>query len=898
MISKSSDNYNFNNSSAHEIAEALSCGRPGCNCGQEISPGTWRTHCPAHDDENPSFDVTQKGDAILVHCKAGCPQNVSIGALKEKGLWPSRNDNRPQAPGGGGLTLEQFAKGKKLDPSFLAAHGVTQTRGKSGPYVVFSYQDTDGAPIEAATRFRFKMSERPKAKRGGKPAMYGLWRLQDFRPGGEIIICEGESDTLTFWRHDLPAVGLPGKGLTKTLDPAHFRWLSTVYVWQEPDAPEFPGNVAARLPGLTVKALVPPEGIKDISEAHVKGEDVPALVDQLKAAAQVVEPAKERQKGKVAPAKPDRITPDLGEISFQGLDPQDARRLITELGLKTAQVLLILAAPGEYFHDPHKAAYVSLAADGHTETMPVKSRDFKLWLRREYYRILQKAPGGQAVQDTLDVLEARALFDGPMLPAFVRLADHGGAVYLDLCNDAWQAVKITRQGWEIIANPPVKFVRRPGMLPLPLPERGGSIDELRPFLNLPPGEAGETAWRLIVSWLVMAFRPTGPYPILALHGPQGCAKSTAARMLRALIDPNSSPLRTEPREERDLIISARNSWAVCLDNLTRLPQWLSDGLCRLATGGGFAARTLYTNDEESLFEAMRPAVMTGINTVATSQDLADRQILVELAMIDDSARRIEADLWAAFEAARPLLLGALLDGVATALARLPNLKMSRLPRMADFAKWATAAEAAWGWPDGSFMAGYDHNRAGIVQASIESDPVSSAVVEFMRDRLTWEGTPSDLLAALKDVVPDDVLNLKHSKSYAFPQTANSLTRRIRKAAVFLAQSGITVTEGRDMYQRILTLIRQGNGNTVITVITVIGQENQQVTHDDIAGDTVMEQGNTVMPGNGGGIHDGISPAHDDMEGNTVMSNQLKLQGHDDNDDYDDKFPTLPNEGAV
>ncbi len=859
-------------STAQEIAQALSCGRPGCGCVKPGQDGNYVTHCPAHEDSTPSLSLKDgDGGRLLAKCFGGCSQEAVWAALQEKIpelRRPHGNSDRPQAPGGGGLTLEGFARAKKLDPASLATHGVSQAKGRDGPYIVFSYRDADGKPIEAATRFRFKMSERPKAKRGGKPALYGLWRLKDFRPGGEIIICEGESDTLTFWRYDLPAVGVPGVTQIKTISLKDFTGFHTVWVWREPGeaGSMFPGNVAARLPGVTVKALVPPDGIKDISGVHVKGEDVPALVDRLKAAAQVVEPAKERKKKEAAP--------DLREISFEGLSPADIRLLITEHGLTTAQVLLILAAPGEYFHDPHKTAYVSLGVDGHAETMPVKSRDFKLWLRREYYRILQKAPGGQAVQDSLDVLEARALFDGPMTPVFVRVAEHGGAIYLDLCNDAWQAVKITRQGWAIIANPPVKFVRRPGMLPLPLPERGGSVDGLRPFLNLPPGEAGEVAWRLIISWLLMVFRPSGPYPILALHGPQGCAKSTAARMLRALVDPNSSPLRTEPREERDLIISARNSWTVCLDNLTRLPQWLSDGLCRLATGGGFATRALYTNDEESLFEAMRPALMTGINTVATSQDLADRQVLVELVMIEDSARKEEAALWEAFEAARPLLLGALLDGVATALHRLPNLKMSRLPRMADFAKWATAAEAAWGWPDGSFMAAYDHNRAGIVQASIEADPVSSAVVEFMRDRLTWEGTPSDLLAALKEVVPDGVLSLKHGKSYAFPQTANSLTRRIRKAAVFLAQSRIKNFHGENNRGSWLRFIKE---NTATTATTATSEGNQQVERGDNGGD-IATGGDTAI----------ILPRDN-------MPESLECGSSGDSGDI---FPTLPNEGAV
>ena len=111
---------------------------------------------------------------------------------------------------------------------------------------------------------------------------------------------------------------------------------------------------------------------------------------------------------------------------------------------------------------------------------------------------------------------------------------------------------------------------------------------------------------LLAAWLVAAFRPHGPYPILVLHGEQGSAKSTTARVLRALLDPNTAPLRGEPRDLRDVMIAASNGWIISFDNLSRIPHWLSDALCRLATGGGFSTRELYTDSEEVLFDAQRP----------------------------------------------------------------------------------------------------------------------------------------------------------------------------------------------------------------------------------------------------------------------------------------------------
>src|SRR5205807_197923 len=119
------------------------------------------------------------------------------------------------------------------------------------------------------------------------------------------------------------------------------------------------------------------------------------------------------------------------------------------------------------------------------------------------------------------------------------------------------------------------------------------------------------AWTLLVGWLLGAFSPHGPYAMLALHGEQGSAKSTTARILRSLIDPNTSDLRSEPRNARELMIAATDGWVLAFDNLSDIQSWLSDALCRLSTGGGFATRQLHTDDEEVLFDAQRPLLITG-----------------------------------------------------------------------------------------------------------------------------------------------------------------------------------------------------------------------------------------------------------------------------------------------
>jgi len=258
-------------------------------------------------------------------------------------------------------------------------------------------------------------------------------------------------------------------------------------------------------------------------------------------------------------------------------DPVDERKKESQ-----ATRLVGLAADADLFHTSKGVAYATIAVGHHTETHLLKSKGFRRWLARRFFEAEGGAPGSQAIQDALGVLEGMALFAGVERDVYVRLAEHAGAIYLDLGDSSWDAIEITRAGWELCAKPPVRFRRPGGMAALPRPARGGSIEDLRPFLN----PADERDWVLTTTWLVTALRPRGPYPALNLTGEQGTGKSTEARVLRELVDPNAAELRSEPREVRDLMIAATNAWILALDNLSHISPWLSDALCRLATGAG------------------------------------------------------------------------------------------------------------------------------------------------------------------------------------------------------------------------------------------------------------------------------------------------------------------------
>src|SRR5262245_54877013 len=359
------------------------------------------------------------------------------------------------------------------------------------------------------------------------------------------------------------------------------------------------------------------------------------------------------------------------------------------------------------------------------------------------------------------------------------------------------------------------------MLPMPEPQQGGSIKSLNSFLNL----ASRDDFVLIVAWLLTALRPGGPYPLLAISGEQGSAKTVLSKLLKALIDPNTAPVRSLSREERELMIAANNSYLLAFDNLSGLPVWLSDALCRLASGGSFAVRQLYSDDEEVLFEAARPILLNGIEDVISRPDLGDRAIFLTLAPIGEAQRRPENELWREFEIARPRMLGALLDAVVHGLRNLGRVHLVRLPRMADFAIWAAACEPPL-WPAGSFARAYAANRRAAIEGIIDADPVAACVREIMAERSSWTGSAADLLRAGADRGSDG------GSDRTGCGNPRALAGRLRRAQTFLRALGIDIAFSREgrTGSRIIR-IRATQENTVSTVSSVCNQPSPEPAGD-------------------------------------------------------------------
>jgi hypothetical protein len=546
-------------------------------------------------------------------------------------------------------------------------------------------------------------------------------------------------------------------------------------------------------------------------------------------------------------------------------------------GPTQADVLIDLAQTAELFHAPDGTGFADLDINGHRETWPIRAKGFRRWLARRFFEATGGAPSSEALQSALNVIEAKAHFDAPERQVHIRVGGLDGRLYLDLGDETWRAVEIDAAGWRVIDHPPVRFRRAAGMQALPAPVSGGSVEALRSFLNV----RSDADFVLVIAWALACLRDRGPYPVIVLSGEQGSAKSTFSAILRALLDPNTAPLRALPREDRDLFIAASNGHVLAFDNVSGLPAWISDTLCRLATGGGFAVRQLYSDQDEVLFDAARPVILNGIEDIVTRPDLADRALFLTLEPIPEERRRPEQELWAAFEAERPRILGALLDAVAKGMAMLPQTRLAKLPRMADFALWATACETAL-WPAGTFWSAYCGNRDEAVEGVIEADPIAAAVRTIMATRTEWTGTASELLGALAEMAGERI-----AKSKSWPDSPRALAGRLRRAATFLRKVGIEVG-----------FEREGRARTrIIRIITGPSSAPETGGARPSASSAPSADQPKPIPANGfastglrtvGDRADGSRLA----DGSTVRANSLKTNGETDADGADANCPPL------
>jgi hypothetical protein len=472
--------------------------------------------------------------------------------------------------------------------------------------------------------------------------------------------------------------------------------------------------------------------------------------------------------------------------------PKSQATVLTEIGLQH-----------HLFHDRDGEAFARIAVGGHSEVFRIAGSEYHDMLGRVYYLLSQKGARKSAIADAIATITASARYEGPCEPVHLRVGTTAEGIAIDTGASDWSTIEVKASGWQIAPRPAANFRRSTKAAALPMPGEA-DFSTLWKYINVEPADRV-----LVAAWLLSTLRPSGPFPILLLVGEQGTGKSQTSRTLKALTDPSTVPLRAPPRDDKDLLVSALHSWVLALDNLSGVKTEFSDALCRLATGGALAGRKLYTDGEETAHKVQRPVILNGIDDIASRPDLAERCIHLMLPTLTN--RETESELASRFEIDAPKIMAALLDGVALALRDVQMPYAGKLPRMADFAKWAAAGVPALGFTREAFIEAYRQNQAEAVLAGLDASDIGSAVRRFAEQEKRWQGTSRELLNRLN----------KESGATRYemgwPQSPKGLQAALRRLAPSLRSVGVHFRQAtRTANSRNLILEYRGAGGTTVT----------------------------------------------------------------------------------
>jgi len=446
--------------------------------------------------------------------------------------------------------------------------------------------------------------------------------------------------------------------------------------------------------------------------------------------------------------------------------------------------VLDFAAGFEIFRSQDNETFACIAPRRFTQ---IRSREFEACIRRaaaDRGRPMLKAEDLNAAIKTLD---AYALAE-PKTEFCLRFGKDGEKRFLSLADENSTVIEIDEQGWRVCDDPPVRFLRGDGR-ELPMPEPGGSLDELSRFVNV-----NDDNLPLLLAWMVACFvRPGDEAPIAVLTGPAGSAKSSVLQIVVDLLDPKAGLRAGMPSKEDDLVVAAHQGAVVSFDNATTLNK-LSDPLCRLATGGGLRKRTLFTDKDVTAIDVIRPVIIAGIDPVAHQQDLIERLLIIELR---PPAERIDDErLRQMVSEARPRLLGWLLDLVSKVLA-MPVPSNLDGARMTGFSSVGERVAIALGRKPGWFMDRYRAILAESAEEGAEGDCVFQLVLMLLAngDGRPLRATSGQLLDALHKHVTGGLINVSIKD---VPSDPRAMTSRINRVVQPLSRfKGIESARGRD-----------------------------------------------------------------------------------------------------
>ncbi len=460
-----------------------------------------------------------------------------------------------------------------------------------------------------------------------------------------------------------------------------------------------------------------------------------------------------------------------------------------QLALTTGRVLRFAFEAGlELFCDQRDIPFGNIPcrrSEQHWECWPVKSRRFRRCLTALVQDEARGRPSPSVLKDALDVMELLADEAKPRYLANRVAVTDDSSIRIDLGDKLWRTILVNQDRWSVVREKEPRFYRSRHQLPFVEPARGGRLSELFKFVRI----RDRHERRLLLAWLISAFIPSIPTPILLHVGQQGSAKTTHCRRVRSLLDPSTVPTLGEI-ELRDLMQVFQHHAVPCFENVSYFSQRQADAFCRAVTGDGIERRKLYTDADSVIFSFRRAIMMNGIDIPSHRPDFLDRCVILHCKRIDRF--RTLQSLDERFEQAKPRLLGAVLDLLVATLRLLGSTPQTREFRMADFAHLGRTVVRALGRKPEEFDAAYRGNIRQQGAELLEDCPVARSLVVFAAgypDGAPFRGNAETLLKKLTAIAKEKKIPMS-SKSW--PGSPRWLSTRLSELTPILAANDVIV----------------------------------------------------------------------------------------------------------
>lgn len=459
-----------------------------------------------------------------------------------------------------------------------------------------------------------------------------------------------------------------------------------------------------------------------------------------------------------------------------------------------------------FFRDKAETPYVRVVKEGITQYMEVYGNDYKRYIRYMYYERYQKAVPKEALQRVLDTLAVKAQIEGKEISPAYRCAYHDRKIYYYLADREQTVICIDENGYRVIEESPVPFIKKQNMSEQVLPQKG----------KVSLRKMGMKHWQFataddrILHWILVITRfiAEGSQPLIYYFGDRGSAKTTSMKLDKMIVDPSVVDIKALPKSIPDLIAAVSNQYLVCFDNVSRINNELSDIFCIVATHGFYSKRMLYTNSEECAVKLNARVSFSGITNLTAKPDLIDRMVCLRLNRIDSSKRRTEEEIMNEFKIDLPFILDRIFCVLSEVITIYKNLNLEQLPRMADFAKWGYAIAEALGYGGDKFMKIYEKNQNELLENMVSEDSVISVLVEAMRKHRYFRGTVTKLLTSLTDMAEKMEIDTR----MGWVRDASSLSRKLYENQSVLNMFGISVSRGKSNGERYIELSMEDGNN--------------------------------------------------------------------------------------